>query len=262
MFYSKLPIIILAEMVSEESDSIYSRLAKYILYHMDEIQDYSIRDLSARTYISISSISRFCRDIGLKDFAELKELVSGASLNFEICSSKKAADDQKDDYISSVEEALERVRRSIDMKQLYSLAEDIRVHENIYLCGILKGETAAMNLQADLVMLGKPAITKVRYSHQAELLRSVGAGDLVIIFSYTGVFYKYGYPKNLDHKKKGRPRLWFITSDPEARKNPEFDEVIWFDSMQNQASHPYQLQMVASLIAQCYGHLLENGKGQ
>ena len=67
---------------------------------------------------------------------------------------------------------------------------------------------------------------------------------------------------NIDHKKKGRPRIWFITSDPEARKNPEFDEVIWFDSLQNQASHPYQLQMVASLIAQCYGHLLENGKGQ
>ncbi len=261
MFYGKLPIMFLSEMVSSKQDSTNGRIAAYILEHLDEIKDDSIRDLASKTYVSISSISRFCRDIGLNDYMELKELIASTSLNFEVCSQAAVAQKQKEDYVSAVQESLERVRNSLDMNLLYRLAKDIRSYSKIAIFGMLKAETVAMNLQSDLTMLGKVSTTKLRFSEQVKYLKEAGADELIIIFSFTGIYYDYGMPRSNESGRHKRPKLYFITSDPEAKKNPAYDEVVWFDSLQNQASHPYQLQLIGSLIAQCYAHLLQEEQG-
>lgn len=258
MFYGKLPIMILSEMVSSKRSSTNGQIAAYILEHMEEIKTDSIRDLAAKTFVSISSISRFCRDIGLHDYMEFKELLATTSLNFETWSQNPTPAMQKDDYVSAVQESLERVRKSLDMNQLYRLAEDIHSHEHISIFGMLKAETVAMNLQCDLAMLGKLTTTKVRFSQQSDCLAKAGADDLIIIFSYTGIYYDYGMPRFQTARQGQRPKIYFITSDEAARGNPAYDEVIWFDSLQNQASHPYQLQLIGGLIAQCYAHLCQN----
>lgn len=258
MFYSKLPILFLSEIVSSDGDSTNSRLASYILEHIDEVKQDSIRDLAAKTYVSISSISRFCRDIGLEDFTQLKALLSSTSLNFEVCSPSPEPRQQKLDYISAVQASLERVRDSLDMDKLYQLARDIQQYKRVSIFGMLKAETAAMNLQSDLVMLGKQAVTKVRFADQLDYLAHTDEDDLVIIFSFTGIYFDYGIPKGYRNHRKKRPRVYFITSGQNL-KNPDlYDEVIYFDSVQDQASHPYQLQLVSSLIAQSFAHLIQD----
>ena len=257
MFYGKLPIVILSEMVSSNRDSTNGQIAAYILEHLDEVKEDSIRDLAAKTFVSISSISRFCRDIGLHDYMELKELLATTSLNFEMYSQNPMPGEQKNEYVSAVQDSLERVRRSLDMTQLYRLADDIFSHRNVSIFGMLKAETVAMNLQCDLAMLGKISTTKVRFSDQSEYLAKAGADDLIIIFSYTGIYYDYGMPRYHTDRRGDRPRIYFITSDPNARANAAYDEVIWFESLQNQVSHPYQLQLIGGLIAQCYAHICE-----
>lgn len=262
MFYSKLPIVFLSEMVSGNQDSTNSRIAAYILEHLDEIKNDSIRDLSAKTYVSISSISRFCREMGLNDFMELKELISSTQLNFEVGSRAALPSEQRDDYILAVQDSLERVRKSLDMEQLYRLAQDICDYRNVSIFGMLKAETVAMNLQSDLTMLGKASTTKVRFSQQCRHLADAGPDDLIIIFSFTGIYYDYGLPNYQKVPLRARPKVYFITSDPAARGEKHYDEVIWFDSLQNQASHPFQLQLVGSLIAQCYAHLIQEKSQQ
>ena len=260
MFYGKLPIMVLSEIVSGDSDATNSHIAAYVLEHFKEIKDDSIRDLAAKTHVSTSSISRFFLDIGLRDYMELKEMIATTPLNFEICSLSDIPAVQKDDYISAVQDSMERVRRSIDMEKLERLARDIQRYPRVSVFGILKGETAAMNLQTDLAMLGKAAVTKLRFAEQAQCLSKTDADDLLIIFSYTGIFYDYGYPRS-QAKGKSRAKIYFITSDPNAEKSGLYDEVIWFESLQNQASHPYQLQLVAGLIAQTYAHFLREQEG-
>lgn len=245
----------LSEIVSCRQDSTSGHLAAYILDHLDEIKNDSIRDLSAKTHTSISSISRFCREIGMRDFAELKELIESTTLKFEICSPAQTFETQRDDYVAAVQDSLDRVRKSIDMEKLYQLARDIQTYSNVATFGMLKAETVAMNLQSDLTMLGKPCTTKLRMSEQARFLANASASDLIIIFSYTGIYFDYGMPRSSAGARAQQPKIYFITSDPEAKPNGLYDEVIWFDSQQNQASHPYQLQLVGGLIAQCYAHL-------
>ena len=247
----------LSEIVSCRRDSTSGHLAAYILDHLEEIKHDSIRDLSAKTHTSISSISRFCREIGMRDFAELKELIESTTLKFETCSTAQTPPEQLDDYVTAVQDSLDRVRKSIDMEKLYQLAGDIQAYSNVATFGMLKAETVAMNLQSDLTMLGKKCITKLRMAEQARFLESATPADLIIIFSYTGIYFDYGMPRSSAGARAQRPKIYFITSDPEAKHSNLYDEVIWFDSRQNQVSHPYQLQLVGSLIAQCYAHLLQ-----
>lgn len=255
MFYGKLPIIILSEMASSKSNSINGYIATYILGHLDEIKDDSIRELANRVNVSASSISRFCRDIGLKDYNELKALLNDTTLRFDICSYADTVPERKDDYVAAVQRSLEQVRTSIDMAKVRALCMDIRRYEQVAVFGMLKAESVALNLQADLAMQGKHVITKLPYSEQIDYLDNADERCLVVIFSFTGIYYQYGLPRSAAKPKGKRPKVYFITSDPKAKEKGNCDEMIWFASNQDQASHPWQLQLVGSLIAQRYAHL-------
>ena len=108
----------------------------------------------------------------------------------------------------------------------------------------------AFNLQSDLLMLGKQTYSHISYKQQLQYISSAGADDLLIIFSYTGSYFDYPDIRSLKNKLK-KPKIWLISGKQES--HPEFiDQVSTFDSKQDQNSHPYQLQFIASLIAQEY----------
>lgn len=252
MHYHKLPIIILSEMVSNSSDSTKGFIAAYFLEHMKEIPSLSIRELAEKANVSAASISRFCRDIGLEDYNELKELATSTVNEFEIFPSADTADEWKDNYITAVQKGLERVKRSIDIKKIDALCADIYNYKKVAVFGVLKAEGVALNLMTDLILQEKLVTSKFQFSEQIEYLQHVDEDDLVIIFSFRGIYFSYGLPKCFDNPRGKRPKIWFITGDSSATDSGLYDEVISFDSSKRQTSHPYQLQLVASMIAQRY----------
>lgn len=254
MFYGKLPILLLAEVSSQSMNSTNSQIASYILNHLEEVRNAPIKELAQKCFVSTSSISRFCRDMGLNDFAELRELLAETDLKFEISSQAETAEIQKQEYVTQVQEGLSMVKNSLDMNQIQKLVEDIDRYRKVSTFGVLKAETAAMNLQTNLVMLGKLVNTKVHFSQQIRYLEQADEEDLIILFSYTGIYFDYEYSQNRIHPNIRRPKIYFITGNPFVKKSSFLNEVIHFASRQNQPSHPYQLQIVADLIAQSYAH--------
>ena len=255
MFYGKLPILLLAELVEHPSDATNARIASYILTNMEALRDLSIKELAADCFVSTASVSRFCRDIGLTDFADLKQLINNTALKFEIASNAPSPAARKKEYIGAVIEAIELARDSLSMKQIDLLARDIERYEKVSVFGPLKAATAAINLQTNLLMLGKLVNTSLRYSKQIDYLENADENDLVVIFSYSGIYFDYKYSQNRIHPNIKRPKIWFITGNPMVRESDFLDCVITFKSKQDQASHPYQLQIAADLIAQSYAHL-------
>lgn len=248
--------MLLSEVAARDMDSTNGRIAAYLLEHLDEVKRDSIRELASRMHESASSISRFCRDIGLRDFNEMKTLLAEASPQFEVCSGAARPEQQKNDYVDAVQDGLERVRRSLDMKKVYQLAEDIRRYPRVAIFGPLKAETAAMSLQVDLAMLGKQSTTKVRFAQQIEYLSHADENDLVILFGFAGVSFNCDIPEGYRQNRKKCPKVYVITSAARLSRPELFDEVICFESLQDQASHPFQLQLVSGMIAQSYAHLL------
>ena len=100
-------------------------------------------------------------------------------------------------------------------------------------------------------MLGKKALTKVSYRDQMDFLRESTPSDLVIIFSYRGIYFEYDLPPEI---REGRGKVFIVTGNPEVKekllKRPLVNGVLSFSSSLDFVSHPYQLLMVSSIIAQ------------
>lgn len=250
MLYGKLPIVFLSTLASEKKDSTNSQIATYLLNHLDGIKDIGIQEMAKECSVAMSSISRFCKEIGLNDFNELRELLITTNMTFEQYSTSSKAKDRLKEYSSKVKESITMVEKSIDIQQIDALCKEIQKYEQVGIFGLLKAGAVAFNLQSDLLMLGKQTYSNISYKQQLQYISSTNENDLLIIFSYTGSYFDYPDIRTLKNQLK-KPQIWLISSKQESY--PDFiDHVITFDSEQDQNSHPYQLQFIASLIAQEY----------
>lgn len=236
MLYGKLPIVFLSTLASEKKDSTNSQIATYLLNHLDDIKDIGIQEMANECSVAMSSISRFCKEIGLNDFNELRELLISTKMNFEQYSSSSKAKNRLEEYSLKVKESITMVEKSIDMQQIDALCKEIQKYQQVGIFGLL--------------MLGKQTYSHISYKQQLQYISSTNEDDLLIIFSYTGCYFDYPDISTLKNKLK-KPQIWLISSKQESY--PDFiDHVIIFNSKRDQNSHPYQLQFIASLIAQEY----------
>lgn len=250
MIYGKLPVVFLSTIASEKNGSINSVIASYILDHLDELQDMGIKDIAKKCNVAVSSVSRFCKEIGLRDFVELRELLLSTDFYFEEQSLSHSFHQRINDYSAKVKDSIQMVQETIDKQQVIKLCDDIQSYQRIAVFGLLKAGGVAVNLQSDLFMLGKQVYTNISYTEQMQYITTANENDLIIIFSYTGSYFDYQDLRSLK-KRLIIPKIWMISSC--QREYPSFiDEVISFQSLQDQASHPYQLQFIASIIAQEY----------
>ena len=96
-----LMIILLSTINSEPINSNNYKIAKYIIEHIQELEDCTISELAKNCYVSNSSVSRFCRDIGLEDFNDLRMQVAKAPLAYKDARNKFAFKEFSDDFYTS-----------------------------------------------------------------------------------------------------------------------------------------------------------------
>ena len=166
MLYGKLPIVFLSTLASEKKDSTNSQIATYLLNHLDDIKDIGIQEMAKECSVAMSSISRFCKEIGLNDFNELRELLISTKMNFEQYSSSSKAKNRLEEYSLKVKESITMVEKSIDMQQINALCKEIQKYQQVGIFGLLKAGAVAFYLQSDLLMLGKQTYSHISYKQQ------------------------------------------------------------------------------------------------
>ena len=251
-----IPILLLSE-INSRKDDVNAFIAAYILEHMEEIQHDSIRELAAKIGTSPSAVSRFCREIGIKDFNEMKEMMRNTIFCYETASFADTQEQRRDDYLTAVENSLKLVRSSLDLDRLCELCMDIRSFARVAVFGVLEAGSVALNLHSRLLMLGKLVFTKISVAEQLKFIKSVGADTLLVFFSETSADYDYGLAKLRREMPDHRPKIWIVTDDPAAEKTGLYDGVLRFAPPQDETLRLYQLQVIADLIAQEYAYLLK-----
>ena len=246
-YYGKLPIILLSELASGREDSYNCRIAAYLLAHLGE--EVSVERIARECYLSKSAVSRFCREVGLEDFIDLRERLRTAEKSFERLHADLPAPEQAARIAAGIGEAARQVADTIDYAALDALVAAIAAAPRVACFGLLKAETAALSLQSDLTMLGKRALTKVSFREQMEFLKTAAPDELAIVFSYKGIYFDYDLPSEV---KQTRARLWLVTGNPRAALPAGVEGVVAFASDLDFLSHPYQLMVAATLIAQRY----------
>ena len=246
--YGKLRIILLSEMAAGKQDSYRCRIAEYLLKRLGK--PVSVEEVASACYVSKSAVSRFCRDIGLEDFSELKDLIPYHANAFMPIAHDRSAEEQLDAVASTAADSLLQCAATLDREALGRLTDDILHSAKVACIGLFKAEFAALNLHYDLTMLGKESVSKVAFKDQMDLLASADKYDLIIVFSYKGIFFDYGLPAEIRHGKK---RIWIVTGNPDAGETLShlpLRGILSFSSRLDFNSHPYQLITAASMIAQ------------
>ncbi|MDO4538617.1 MAG: hypothetical protein Q4B54_10685 [Coriobacteriales bacterium] len=249
MIYDKFTIALLTMLYNEEHDSANSQIARYLLAHAGAADELYVKELAAACHVGVGTVSRFASAVGFSSFAELKEAFIAYTRSFETVESAPERPASQE-LALRIAQGIALVERSLNRTLLSKLMQDLLSYERVLSFGLLKAEAAARDLQVDLLMQGKHVETSSSLGEQAELLAHAGANDLVVVFSYTGAYFDCF---DLDSMllRAGRPRIWMVCGG--KREVPSYVHgCLRFASDGSQVAHPYQLQYVASLMAQEY----------
>ena len=252
MIYDKMPIVLLSKMASLPEDYTNNRIAQHIISHLDKVDDLTIGTMAENCHVSLSSISRFCRDIGLTDFHELKMMLKDVQFKFESASPSEAPISRTSDLVREIGECLKYGIEALDYEGILELVDDIKMYKRVSAFGLLKAESAAINLQVDLLMQKKIIYTKLAYDEQKKYLSKSDENDLIIVFSYTGTYFTEGFRNCIN--EGSHPKIYLISGNETSPEDPLINKQIVFSSRQNQLSHPYQLLLISSIISQEYFH--------
>lgn len=249
-----LIIMLISTINSEPIGSNNHNIASYVLNNIDNLEQESISSIANACYVSNSSISRFCRHIGLKDFNELKDQIkkyreiNRGKFHYE----EKNEKNYIDSYINQVIKSLTLVRDSLDIGKINNLVNDIHQYKNIYTFGCLQSSYAALNLQADMLTNGKLITTSLNILDQINFIDHSDENDLIIIFSKTGTYFERAYRDYIPNFEKNKSKIYMISMNDYMLKYPFIDEIIYYDCNEDYSSHPYPLHAISSLISLIY----------
>lgn len=247
MIYDKLPVTLLAALSAMDMDSPYAQIARHVLAHADEPDDISIKSLAEACHVGAGTVSRFARDMGFRDFAELRAEVARSSQSFERVTGATTAERSRQ-LARDITLSLGQVAASVDAQALERLVDDLVAYEKVSAYGLLKAQAAATELQVGLLMQGKLVGTCTTVAQQFSRIEKSSSDELVVAFSYTGDYFS-ACDLGESLRRGDRPRIWVVCG-ADCPLPPFVYGRLAFRSDLGQLGHPYQLQFVAGLIAQ------------
>lgn len=249
MIYDKLTVALLSMLSAEDRQSVNAQIARYLLGRVGETGELSVKEIAAACHVGVGTVSRFARDTGFENFAELREAFGSFARPQVVCEGDGVTD-RASTLADRIGEAVGQAASSLDEAALSRLVGDLARYEKVSAFGLLKGQAAALDLQVDLLMQGKWVDTCTALSEQMARIASAGRDELVIVFSYTGAYFEYGDLTEA-MRRLDRPKIWMVCGA--RRPQPDYvSDMLAFGSSLGLAGHPHQLEMVAGVIAQEY----------
>lgn len=236
-------------LIQEKPTSSNYIIAKYLISHVDDVNHITTQSIAEDCHVSKATISRFCRNIGLEDFMELKMLLRAYYPDLEKkFYFERNTQNYVEDYIQNIENKIHTFQQQIDRNVLDSLIDDIYHYETVILMGHMQSANITFSLQQDLRPLNKFVECCHDFTEQKNTLIHSQENVLIIVFSATGSFFKATLGRENFMKKNNHPKIYLITTNI-FRKPTYIDTVIQLDQDYNYASSLIFMQIYANLIA-------------
>lgn len=249
----KLSIILLAVLNNEEKNSVDFTIAKYILDNVDNLKNISVMDLSNACHVSKSTISRFCRKIGLNDFLEIRQELYNVNFYRDEKFNYKL-NDGNESYVLKVANQLIKLHNVLDYTMIDKLVKDIYNFPRVVIVGHMQSYQAAINLQENLFVSRKITVCPSAFSLQLNYFKNCNKDDLIIVFSNEGEFFERIFARKTEITELREPKVYFITSNKKVKNYNYTDEIIWVPDNNNLVSHPIQFNLISDIISIAYGN--------
>ena len=168
------------------------KIAKFILNNPKKVVDMTVSELAEISDVSIASVSRFCRKVGLKGFAQLK-----ISLAQELVDTHKSGEISNDISVDNIPQSLQNIlaNKITELKQTVNLIntdefreilEGIRDASRVQVIAVGNTIPVAIDAAFKLNELGIPTTAGTIWETQLSYSFTLGKGDVLIAISNSG----------------------------------------------------------------------------
>lgn len=168
------------------------KIAKFILNNPKKIVDMTVSELAEISDVSIASVSRFCRKVGLKGFAQLK-----ISLAQELVDTHKSGEISNDISVDNIPQSLQNIlaNKITELKQTVNLIntdefreilEGIRDASRVQVIAVGNTIPVAIDAAFKFNELGIPTTAGTIWETQLSYSFTLGKGDVLIAISNSG----------------------------------------------------------------------------
>lgn len=168
------------------------KIAKFILNNPKKVVDMTVSELAEISDVSIASVSRFCRKVGLKGFAQLK-----ISLAQELVDTHKSGEISNDISVDNIPQSLQNIlaNKITELKQTVNLIntdefreilEGIRDASRVQVIAVGNTIPVAIDAAFKFNELGIPTTAGTIWETQLSYSFTLGKGDVLIAISNLG----------------------------------------------------------------------------
>lgn len=168
------------------------KIAKFILNNPKKVVDMTVSELAEISDVSIASVSRFCRKVGLKGFAQLK-----ISLAQELVDTHKSGEISNDISVDNIPQSLQNIlaNKITELKQTVNLIntdefreilEGIRDASRVQVIAVGNTIPVAIDAAFKFNELGIPTAAGTIWETQLSYSFTLGKGDVLIAISNSG----------------------------------------------------------------------------
>lgn len=168
------------------------KIAKFILNNPKKVVDMTVSELAEISDVSIASVSRFCRKVGLKGFAQLK-----ISLAQELVDTHKSGEVSNDISVDNIPQSLQNIlaNKVTELKQTVNLIntdefreilEGIRDASRVQVIAVGNTIPVAIDAAFKFNELGIPTTSGTIWETQLSYSFTLGKGDVLIAISNSG----------------------------------------------------------------------------
>ena len=230
------------------------KIADYTLEHQEETQYISITDLSSRCGVAVSTVSLFCRKLGLAGFNDFKlELARAALPNRSILGgpgSEIALEDSSSavmgKVLSAMQDTLNNAYHMLTEREVAEVAELLRRADQVVCLGQGNHSVVALAAWAQFSTTS-PKFKTIQDAHmQTVMLSTLSAEDVVLYFSYSGSTHELLDAVEVIRSRGAR--LVLVTRYPNSPASAYADVVL----LCGPNEQPFQFGSTSALVAQLY----------
>ena len=230
------------------------KIAYYDMEHQEETQYISITDLSAQCGVAVSTVSLFCRKLGLAGFNDFKLELARAVLPARAALSEPGSEITEGDtsamvmgkVLSAAQDTLNNAYHMLTEREVGQAAELLRRAGQVVCLGQGNHAVVALAAWAQFSTTSSKFKT-IQDSHmQTVVLSTLSEGDAVLYFSYSGATHEL--LEAVEVIRSRGARLILVTRYPNSPASAGADVVL----LCGPNEQPFQFGSTSALIAQLY----------
>lgn len=204
-------------------------IAKSLLENFHKIEGFSLETAAEVCNVAPSTINRFCKRIGFKNFSNLRNSVNNYGASFE----KNDIALSGDSFIAQLKENVEMIE-NISREQIERIVKQISKSRRVVILGFEKHQIQALELQKKLLLAGKFCECSTNIFKQMDALDTLTEEDMIITISIQGYLLSEDFLLFEKIKRTKGKKLLITFSKPQ--QHPElFDEILQCGKIENSA---------------------------